>query len=259
MTTNPSLTDLSGRVVLITGASSGLGLHFARAAARAGAVVALAARRKDRLSHLQAEIEAVGGRALAIEMDVADEASVAAGFDAAQAVLGPVNSVIANAGTNFPSSALGIPIEEFDRVLEVNLRGVFITAREAARRMIAAGSPQKGNGRIVLVGSVGSHRVMDKLVAYNTTKAAVLMMGKALAKEWAQKGININTICPGWIKTELNSEWLESPAGQTLIDSFPRKRVMAPEDLVPITLYLLSDASRAITGGSFELDDGSSL
>lgn len=259
MTTNPSLTDLSGRVVLITGASSGLGVHFARAAARAGAAVALAARRKDRLSDLQAEIEAAGGRALAVEMDVADEASVAAGFDAAQAALGPVNSVIANAGMNFPSSALGIPIEEFDRVLEVNLRGVFITAREAAKRMIAAGSSQRGDGRIVLVGSVGSHRVLDKLVAYNTTKAAVLMMGKALAKEWAQKGININTICPGWIKTELNSEWLGSPAGQALIDSFPRKRVMDPEDLVPITLYLLSDAARAITGGSFELDDGSSL
>jgi NAD(P)-dependent dehydrogenase (short-subunit alcohol dehydrogenase family) len=259
MTNTPNFADLAGRVVLITGASSGLGAHFARAAARAGAVVALAARRKDRLGKLQTEIEAAGGRALAIEMDVADEGSVAAGFDAAQAELGPVNSVIANAGRNFPSSALGIPIEEFDRVIEVNLRGVFITAREAAKRMSANGSAQKGDGRIVLVGSSGSHRVLDKLVAYNTTKAAVLMMGKALAKEWALKGININTICPGWIKTELNSEWLDSPAGQALINSFPRKRVMEPDDLVPITLYLLSDASRAITGGSFELDDGSTL
>ena len=192
-------------------------------------------------------------------MDVGNEASVAAGFDEAQAALGPIASVVANAGMNFPASALGIPIAEFDRVVEVNLRGVFITAREAAKRMIANGSVQSGDGRIVLVGSVGSHRVLDKLVAYNTTKAAVLMMGKALAKEWALKGININTICPGWIKTELNSEWLESPAGHELIDSFPRKRVMEPGDLVPIVLYLLSDSSRAITGGSFELDDGSSL
>jgi NAD(P)-dependent dehydrogenase (short-subunit alcohol dehydrogenase family) len=158
-----------------------------------------------------------------------------------------------------PSSALGLPITEFDKVMDVNLRGVFITAREAAKRMIANGSPQAGDGRIVLVGSVGSHRVLDKLVAYNASKAAVLMMGKALAKEWALKGINVNTVCPGWIATELNSEWLASPAGQALIASFPRKRAMEPADLLPVVMLLLSDAARMITGGSFELDDGQSL
>ncbi|WP_394658683.1 SDR family NAD(P)-dependent oxidoreductase [uncultured Novosphingobium sp.] len=253
------MTDLSNRVVLITGASSGLGACFARAASENGAAVALAARRADRLADLKAEIEAKGGRAVAVEMDVADEASVSAGFDAAQAALGPVNSVIANAGMNYPSSALGIPIAEFDNVMDVNLRGVFITAREAAKRMIAAGSPQSGDGRIVLVGSVGSHRVLEKLVAYNASKAAVLMMGKALAKEWAQKGINVNVVCPGWIATELNSEWLASPAGQALIESFPRKRAMEPADLLPPIMLLLSDAARTITGASFELDDGQSL
>ncbi len=253
------MTDLSNRVVLITGASSGLGACFARAASESGAAVALAARRADRLADLKAEIEAKGGRAVAVEMDVADEASVSAGFDAAQAALGPVNSVIANAGMNYPSSALGIPIAEFDKVMDVNLRGVFITAREAAKRMIAAGSPQSGDGRIVLVGSVGSHRVLEKLVAYNASKAAVLMMGKALAKEWAQKGINVNVVCPGWIATELNSEWLASPAGQALIESFPRKRAMEPADLLPPIMLLLSDATRTITGASFELDDGQSL
>ncbi len=253
------MTDLSNRVVLITGASSGLGACFARAASESGAAVALAARRADRLADLKAEIEAKGGRAVAVEMDVADEASVSAGFDAAQAALGPVNSVIANAGMNYPSSALGIPITEFDKVMNVNLRGVFITAREAAKRMIAAGSPQSGDGRIVLVGSVGSHRVLEKLVAYNASKAAVLMMGKALAKEWAQKGINVNVVCPGWIATELNSEWLASPAGQALIESFPRKRAMEPADLLPPIMLLLSDAARTITGASFELDDGQSL
>ena len=255
----PDLAGLAGRAVLITGASSGLGAHLARAAAQAGARVAIAARRADRLAGLQAEIAAAGGTAVAVEMDVSDEESVASGFDTAQAAIGPISSVLANAGMNYPSSALGIPIAEFDKVVDVNLRGVFITAREGAKRMIADGSAEKGHGRIVLVGSVGSHRVLDKLVAYNTTKAAVLMMGKALAKEWALKGINVNTICPGWIKTELNSEWLESPAGQKLIDSFPRKRVMEPADLVPMTLFLLSDASRTITGGGFELDDGQSL
>ncbi|MDF8334941.1 SDR family NAD(P)-dependent oxidoreductase [Novosphingobium cyanobacteriorum] len=251
--------DLSGRAVLITGASSGLGIEFARAAAAAGASVALAARRLDRLAALKAEIAAAGGKAVAVEMDVEDEASVSRGFDAAQAALGPIMSVIANAGMNQPASALGIAIEGFDHVVSVNLRGVFITAREAAKRMIAAGSPGSGAGRILFIGSVGSHRVLDKLVAYNTTKAGVLMMGKALAKEWALKGINVNTICPGWIKTELNTDWLESPAGEALIASFPRKRVMVPADLADMALFLLSDAARTITGGSFELDDGQSL
>lgn len=255
----PNFPSLSGRVVLVTGASSGLGAQFAKSAAAAGAKVVLAARRVDRLAALQQEIEAAGGKGLAVEMDVENEASVARGFDEAQATFGPVMSVIANAGMNQPSSALGLPIEGFDQVVSVNLRGVFITAREAAKRMIAAGSAQSGAGRIVLLGSVGSHRVLDKLVAYNATKAAVLMMGKALAKEWALKGINVNTICPGWIKTELNTEWLQTPAGQALIDSFPRKRVMEPEDLADMTLFLLSDASRTVTGGSFELDDGQSL
>lgn len=253
------INDLSGRVVLITGASSGLGAHFARACAEAGAAVAMCARRTDRLEEMKTQIEAAGGKAAAIAMDVSDEASIVAGFDAAQDQLGPVNSVIANAGINHPGSALGLPIEKFDEVIGVNLRGVFITAREGAKRMIAAGSPEKGDGRIVLVGSVGSHTVMDKLVAYNSSKAGVLMMGKALAREWATKGINVNTICPGWIKTELNTEWLESPAGQELINSFPRKRVMVPDDLAPITLYLLSDASHAITGGGYEMDDGAGL
>ena len=253
------MNDLSGRVVLVTGASSGLGAYFARAAASAGAAVALAARRTDKLAEIQSAIVNEGGRAAAIAMDVADEKSVIAGFDAVARELGPVDSVIANAGMNYPSSALGIPIDEFDRVMDVNLRGVFLTAREAAKRMIANGSVERGHGRIVLVGSVGSHRVLDKLVAYNASKAAVLMMGKALAKEWALKGINVNTICPGWIKTELNSEWLESEAGKRLIATFPRKRVMEPADLAPITLHLLSDESRTITGGCFELDDGSSL
>ncbi|MBB4615068.1 SDR family NAD(P)-dependent oxidoreductase [Novosphingobium taihuense] len=255
----PGFPDLTGRTVLVTGASSGLGAEFARSAAAAGASVALAARRLDRLVSLQAVIEAAGGKAIAVEMDVEDEASVIRGFDEAQAAIGPIMSVIANAGMNAPSSALGLPIDGFDKVVSINLRGAFLTAREAAKRMIAAGSPQSGAGRIVLVGSVGSHRVLDKLVAYNTTKAGVLMMGKALAKEWALKGINVNTVCPGWIKTELNTEWLETPAGQALIESFPRKRVMEPSDLADMVLFLLSDASRTVTGGGFELDDGQSL
>jgi NAD(P)-dependent dehydrogenase (short-subunit alcohol dehydrogenase family) len=251
--------DLTGRTILITGASSGIGAHIARRASAAGAAIALAARRKDRLVDIQREIEAAGGSACSVEMDVSDEQSVAAGFDAAQEALGPINSVLANAGMNYASSALGLPISEFDNILNVNLRGVFITAREGAKRMISAGAQEKGDGRILLVGSVGSRHVLDKLVAYNTSKAGVLMMGRALAKEWALKGINVNTICPGYLKTELNAEWLDGPAGQAMVNGFPRKRVMEAEDLVPITLYLLSAGSRAVTGAAFDIDDGSFL
>ncbi len=259
MTILSQAPNLSNRTVLITGASSGLGAHFAKAAAKTGAKVALAARRADRLESLAKEIEDGGGHVAAIEMDVANEQSVVDGFDAAEKALGPVASVIANAGMNVPSSALGISLDDFRKVVDVNLVGVFATAREAAKRMIANGSRESGDGRILLIGSVGSHRVLDKLVAYNTTKAAVLMMGKALAKEWASKGINVNVICPGWIETELNSEWLATEPGQALIGSFPRKRVMQPADLEYMTLFLLSDASAKITGGGFELDDAQSL
>lgn len=253
------IVDLSNRVVIVTGASSGLGSHFARAAARSGARVVLAARRAERLADLRAEIEAEGGRAAAVAMDVADEASIVAGFDAAEAAFGPVDSVIANAGVNTPGSALGLPVAEFDALMQVNVRGVFLTAREGARRMIAAGSAVREHGRIVLVGSIGSQRVLPRLAAYSTSKAAVLMMGKALAVEWANKGISVNSILPGYVATELNGEWLESAAGRALIDSFPRKRLMAAADLEPVTLLLCSDAARAITGGGFELDDGQAL
>lgn len=251
--------NLSNRNLLITGASSGLGAHFARAAARAGAGVALAARRTDRLGALRDEIAAAGGRAAAIEMNVADESSVKAAFDAAEAALGPIDSVLANAGLNVPSSALGVNLDDFRRMIDVNVTGVFATAREGARRMVAADARATGRGRIVLVGSVGSHRVLDKLTAYNSSKAAVLMMGKSLAKEWAAKGINVNVICPGWIETELNAEWLATPAGRTMVGAFPRNRVMQAADIEHITLFLLSDAASAITGGAFELDDGQSL
>jgi len=253
------IASLEGRNVLVTGASSGLGAEFAIACARAGAGVALAARRADRLASLVEDIEAGGGRATAIAMDVTDEQSISEGINKAQADLGPVMSVIANAGLNVPRSALNLSAEEFDQVTDVNLRGVFLTAREAAKRMIANGSEQSWAGRIVLVGSVGSFRVLEKVLAYNATKAGVAMMGQALAKEWALKGINVNTICPGWIETELNRDWLATPAGQAMIEGFPRKRVMQPEDLCDVVLHLLSDRSRTITGSSVVVDDGQSI
>ncbi|HWA03782.1 MAG TPA: SDR family NAD(P)-dependent oxidoreductase [Rhizomicrobium sp.] len=254
--TNPT-AGLSGRTVLITGASSGLGRHFAAVAARAGARVAVAARRAGRLDSLVEEIG--GGKAAAITMDVESEASIAAGFDAAEKSLGPIDSVVANAGMNVTGMALDLAAEDFDRIMAVNLRGVFLTAREAARRMIAAGSKESGRGRIVLVASMGAHEVLPGVAAYCASKAGVVTLGKALAREWANKGVNVNSICPGFIATDLNDGFLASESGQRMIQGFPRRRLMRMEDLDGIVIHLLSDSSRGITGAAFDIDDGQSL
>ncbi len=253
------MTTLAGRTILITGASSGIGAALARAAAKAGAKVAAAARRADKLDALVAEIAAAGGTARAFAMDVEDEASVITGYDAVEAAFGAPESVIANAGINVEGSALDIAIEDFDKVLAVNTRGVFLTAREGARRMIKAGSPASERGRIVLVASIGAHKVLPGLTAYAASKAATAHMGKSLAREWARKGINVNVLCPGYIKTELNEDWFDSEGGAKLVGSFPRKRLMETSDLEAMALYLSSDAARAVTGSVITVDDGQSL
>jgi NAD(P)-dependent dehydrogenase (short-subunit alcohol dehydrogenase family) len=251
--------DLAGRTALITGASSGLGRRFARVLAAAGAKVALAARRVDRLEDLAAEIAAAGGVAHPVAMDVTDEASIIAGYDAAQAALGTINSVIANAGMNNRALAAEITCEAWDEVMAINVRGVFLTAREGARRMMAAGSRERGDGRIILVASIGALKVLPGLTAYCTSKAAVLMMGKSLAREWANRGINVNVVCPGYVETELNADWFAEEGGKKQVAGFPRRRLMVEEDLDAVALYLASDAARAVTGASFTIDDGQTL
>jgi NAD(P)-dependent dehydrogenase (short-subunit alcohol dehydrogenase family) len=253
------MTDLTGRTILITGASSGIGARLARAAAEAGARVAAAARRADRLEALVAEIGAAGGTARAFAMDVEDEASVIAGYDAVEAALGAPESVIANAGISLQGSALEISIEDFDKVQAVNTRGAFLTAREGARRMIRAGSAASQRGRILLVASIGAFQVLPGLTAYVASKAATAHMGKSLAREWARKGINVNVLCPGYIRTELNDDWFDGEGGQKLMASFPRRRLMETSDLEAMALYLSSDAARAVTGSVFTVDDGQSL
>jgi NAD(P)-dependent dehydrogenase (short-subunit alcohol dehydrogenase family) len=254
--TDQTAQTLTGRTVLITGASSGIGAHLARQAAAAGARVALAARRADRLEALVAEI---GLNAAAFAMDVEDEASVIAAYDAVEARLGAPDAVIANAGISIQGMALDIAVDDFDKVMGVNTRGVFLTAREGARRMIRAGSEASGRGRIVLVASIGAHKVLPGLTAYCTSKAATAMLGKSLAREWIRKGINVNVLCPGYIRTELNGDWFDSEGGQRLLATFPRKRLMDEDDLTATALYLCSDAARAVTGSVFTLDDGQSL
>ncbi len=251
--------DLTGRAALVTGASSGIGHRLALTLAKAGAKVAACARRTDRLAGLVEEIKAGGGQAVAIAMDVEQESSIIAGFDAAEAAFGTIETVYANAGMNIEGLALDIPMEAWDQIMGVNCRGVFITAREAARRMKAAGSRDSGRGRIILMSSMGAHTVLPGLTAYCASKAAVVMMGKALAREWARQGISVNSVCPGFLETELNSEWFTRDGGKAQIQTWPRKRLMREDDLDPILLYLGSDAAGAVTGASFNIDDGQSL
>ena len=251
--------DLSGRTALVTGASSGIGHGFARALAASGAQVVLGARRVERLKELQVTIEAEGGRALAVAMDVTDEASVVAAFDAAEQTFGRVDSVIANAGVGYPSPALELSATNFDTTMATNLRGVFLSAREGARRMIAGGAAVRGHGRIVLISSITAYQVTAGLSDYSATKAAVTQLGRVLAKEWATAGVNVNVIAPGYMVTELTEGVWDQEGGKKLLASFPRNRIMRIETLYPLALYLCSDASLEVTGSVFSIDDGQTL
>ena len=251
--------DLTGRVALVTGASSGLGHRFAQILAASGARVVIGARRLALLDELRATIEAAGGMALPVAMDVTDEASVIAAYDAAAAAFGPVNTVIANAGINLTGSSLGMDIDDFDRTVAVNLRGAFLTAREGARRMVAVGNAELGAGRIALISSITAHQASVGIAPYCATKAAVAQLGRTLAKDWAGRGINVNVLCPGYIATELNADIWAGPLGQKLLDGFSRRRVMPTEALDAMLLYLCSDASAFTTGSVFTIDDGQTL
>jgi NAD(P)-dependent dehydrogenase (short-subunit alcohol dehydrogenase family) len=251
--------NLNGRTLLITGASSGIGAHFAGVAAAAGAKVVLGARRTDRLEALVAAIKANGGEAIAVAMDVADKASTIAAFDAAEAAFGSVDSVIANAGMSIETPFFDHSPDEFDAVMAVNLKGVFLTVQEGAKRMIAAGSQAREHGRIIIISSITATAVEPGLAAYSASKAAVLQMGKVLAREWARKGICVNSILPGYIVTEINRDWFATEGGQKQVQRFPRKRVMDIDSLDPMLLYLSSDAARFVTGTGFTIDDGQTL
>ncbi|WP_234180983.1 SDR family NAD(P)-dependent oxidoreductase [Sphingopyxis sp. NFH-91] len=251
--------DLSGRVALVTGASSGLGAGFAKALAAAGAKVVLAARRADKLAEQVETIRAAGGEAVAVSMDVTDEASTKAAYDAAEAAFGTVDTIIANAGVATEKVALGLSVEDVDFLLAANVRGVFLTATEGARRLEAAGSRDKENGRIVIIGSITAEKIFPATSVYGATKAAVRHMGKALAREWARRGISVNVIQPGYFESEMTAELFASEAGTKFVASFPRQRLRPPSDLHTPLLMLCSDAARGITGSVITIDDGQTL
>ena len=246
------LFDLTGRVALVTGASSGLGVRFAKVLAANGAAVVLVARRAECLAALADEIAAAGGRALAVEADVVDRAAMLAAFDQTERAFGPVTVLVNNAGIAKGGRAVELSAEDWRRVLAVNLDAVFYWAQEAARRMLAAGT----SGAIVNIASVLGLGVSKGVVSYAASKAGVIQVTKALALELAGKDIRVNAIAPGWFMTELSGDHLRSEAGEKIKDEIPAGRFGAEGDLDGALLLLASDAGRFMTGTTIVVDGG---
>ncbi|MDB5434464.1 MAG: short-chain dehydrogenase/reductase [Phenylobacterium sp.] len=251
--------SLQGQVAVVTGASGGLGAHFARLLAAEGAAVALTARRLDRVEALAGELAGAGHRAMALRLDVADAEAIGPALDEVEAGLGPVSILVNNAGVGGEGLALDVSVEDFDRTFAVNVRGTYIAAREAARRMIASGVAERGAGRIVNLASIASQTVLPGLSVYCGSKAAVAMMTKGMAREWARRGIAVNALAPGYIETEINAHWWPTEGGQKQLKGFPRRRLMQESDLDAAFLMLVGPAASAITGSLIVVDDGQSL
>lgn len=250
----PERFDLTGRTAFVTGASSGLGRHFALTLAGAGAKVALAARRVERLKATAERIESEGGQAIPVALDVADAAAVAPAFDTAEAALGPVTILVTAAGV--PSGRFFTEGEkEWRAVMDVNLDGTARAAREAARRMQANGA----GGSIITIASVLAFGVLKTLSAYATSKAAVVQLTKAMALELARDNIRVNALAPGYFSTEMNESFLASDAGKRLIAKVPQQRVGEMADLDGPLLLLASDAGSFITGAVIPVDGGALL
>ncbi|MEP2735150.1 MAG: SDR family oxidoreductase [Erythrobacter sp.] len=245
--------ELTGRKALITGASSGFGAHWGKLLAASGAQVALAARRADKLDALAG---AIGDAATPITMDVASEESIIAGFDAAEAEMGVADTIIVNAGVEGSGMATHVSAETIAQTLAINLQGAILTAREGAKRMMDA---RIERGRIVMIASITASEPSPGMVAYSASKAGVVQATRTLAREWARRGISINSISPGYIRTAINDEWFDTEPGQKQISRFPRKRLMEIAGMDDILLFLASDAAEYVTGTNFVLDDGQTL
>jgi len=244
--------DLAGKVALVTGASSGLGVRFAEVLAENGAAVALVARRAERLGALAARIEKSGGRAAAIEADVRESAAMRRAFDAAERAFGTVTILVNNAGVVQAGRAVEMTEEEWRRVLSTNLDAVFYWAQEGARRMLEAGT----GGAIVNIASVLGMAADKGVIGYAAAKAGVIQLTKNLALELAFKGVRVNAIAPGWIITEINHEYLTAGPGAAMKRQIPIGRFGEPRDLDGPLLLLASDAGRYITGATIIADGG---
>ena len=255
--------DLSGRVALVTGASSGLGAQFARTLSKAGAAVVLAARRVERLKALRAELESEGGDAHVVALDVTDHFGIRGAVAHAETEVGAIDILVNNAGVGTTQHLTEVTPDDYDYIMNTNARGAFFVAQEVAKRMIArAKGTAPGTftgGRIVNIASVAGLRVGGRIGVYCISKAAVVHMTRSMALEWGRFGINVNALCPGYIDTEINHHQWQGEAGQKLIASLPRKRVGAPQDLDTALMMLCANESHFINGAVLAADDGYGL
>lgn len=240
---------MSTQVALVTGASSGLGAHFGEVLAGAGYHVVLAARRLDRVAALADRIEAAGGSAEAVAMDVTDRVSVEAGFAAMSRA---PDVVVNNAGISGAGAALDMTPEDFSAVIDTNLNGAFLVSQAAARAM----RDRRTGGAIVNIASILGLRVAGHVSAYTASKAALIQLTKAHALEWARYGIRVNALCPGYIETPLNADFFATEPGQALIRRIPQRQLGQLADLDAPLLMLISDGARYITGCALPVDGG---
>lgn len=249
--------NFEGKIALVTGASSGLGARFAKVLAQAGAQVVLASRRLERLKELRAEIEAGGGAAHVVSLDVTDYGSIKAAIAHAETEAGPIDILVNNSGVSTTQRLVDVTPEDYAFVMDTNQRGAFFVAQETAKRMIARakGDPKKQH-RIINIASVAGLRVLPQIGIYCMSKAAVVHMTKSMAVEWGRFGINVNAICPGYISTEINEDYFATEHGHQLIDMLPRKRLGRPEDLDGLLLLLAGEESRFMNGAIVTADDG---
>src|SRR6267154_52109 len=244
--------DITGQVVLVTGASSGIGRHFAEALAAAGAKVALLARRADRLAELAREIEGRGGQCLPISCDVTKQDSIAGAIAAAEAQLGPLSVLVNNAGVVVSKPLFEHTEADWDYVVDTNLKGAWLMAREFAHHLVESKRP----GRIINIASVLGSRTIGRVPAYCTAKAGLIHLTHVLAMELARYGILVNALAPGYVETDFNREFFQTQAGKNLIDRIPLKRIGQAPDLDGALLFLASPASAYVTGAVISVDGG---
>ena len=246
------LLSLQGKVALVTGASSGLGAHFAKVLASAGAKTIVTARRTDKLKQLVDDIQVVGGTAKAIAMDVTDSESVNNALEEAETALGPINVLLNNAGVADSKRFLNVDEESWDFVMETNLKGAWRVAKEVAQQMVT----HRNGGSIINIASVLGLRVSIGESSYSASKAALVQLTKSMALELASKQVRVNALCPGYFETEINSDYFASEKGQAYINGMPSKRLGQLNELNGPLLLLASDAGSFISGTAIPVDGG---
>jgi NAD(P)-dependent dehydrogenase (short-subunit alcohol dehydrogenase family) len=242
---------LAGKTIFVTGASSGLGAHFANCFAREGANVVLAARRVGHLAEIEAGIRKHDVRTLCVELDVSDQNSISQAVADAEVEFGAIDVLVNNAGIAATGLAISYEASDFDRVLDVNLRGAFFMAQAVAKRMV-----NQGGGSIINIASVLGIRQTNTAASYAISKAAVIQMTKVLALEWARHAIRVNAIAPGYFNTEMNESYLSTESGMALIKRIPQRRLGNPAELEGPLLLLASDLSSYMTGSIVVVDGG---